>query len=269
MREKLEQYKQYLINIHRSLVYYNFLNPFFKYLEKEQLEFSTLTKDQLAYYFKYTKYSPNAINNLIKACRNFCQYANIDNHPCFEIPLVKVVRKIIEYMTLEDIEKSIKYVATYSKRFNSDKVACLLYFMFYTGVRKSEIVNLKRAKFDLENCTVLIYEEKTKQEKIIPYPFSINDKLKAYFKSEPEELNAFNIKSKQIDYLFHNVISKYLGKKVKPHLTRHGCARYLQEQGIPPTVVQKILGHQNLATTLIYMTPDQRMIEESYRKKIK
>jgi len=266
--DNLEQYKEYLKNIKRSLAYYNYLRPLSEYLKKNDMEFVNITKDQLAKYFSDKKYSPNAINLVIKSCRDFCRYKKIESHACFEIKLLKVKRKVIEYLTLDEIERAIKHIATNNPRLNSDKVATILYFMFFTGIRKSELLNLTRDNIDVEKCLVKIYEEKTKKEKIIPYPKRINDRIKNYFLLEAEKNNAFNITKKQINYLFRNIMTKYLGRKIKPHLTRHGGARYLGNKGVPPTIIQKILGHTNLNTTLIYLEADQKMIEEKYREQI-
>jgi len=264
----LEQYKTYLQNIQRSLCYYNYLRPLFNFLEKANIDFFAISKDQLAQYSADKKYSENAFNNLIKACRDYCRYKQVTIHPAFEIKLIKPPTRVIEYLTLEEIEKSIRYISTYNGSLNSDKIAVLLYFMFYTGVRKSEILNLKRTSFDMEKCLVKIYEEKTKQEKIIPFPHKLKTKLEKFFYSEEENENAFNVSLAQIDYLFRNLMRKYLGKNVKPHLTRHGAGRYLQRQGVPATVVQKMFGHKSILTTLRYIEPDQKMIEETYREKI-
>ena len=265
----LEEYKTYLINIHRSLVYFNYLRPLFTYLEEQKLEFATINKDQLANYFTEKKYKPNAINSLLNSCRDFCRYKNITVHSCFEIKSVVVPERLIEYITLEEIGKVVKHVTTYNSRLSSDKVDILLHFMFYTGVRKSEILNLKRDKFDLVNCTVKIYEEKTKQEKLIPFPNSLIKKIINYFDNNPEEENAFNVTLSQINYLFRGIMTDILGRPIKPHLSRHGGGKYLLEKGVPITVVQKIFGHKNISTTLRYLNPDQKMIDRTYRDKIK
>jgi site-specific recombinase XerD len=269
MINRLEEYKEYLKNIGKSLVYYNYLISLIKYLEKNNIDFYKLTKDQLANYFKEKKYKPNSINSLLNACRDFCRYKNITVHSCFEIKSVEVPERLPEYITLEEIGKVIKHIVTYNSRLSSDKVDVLLHFMFYTGVRKSEILNLKRESFDLVNCTIKIYEEKTKQEKIIPFPNSLIKKITDYFNGNPEENNAFNVTLSQINYLFGGVMTEILGRKIKPHLSRHGGGRYLLEKGVPITVVQKILGHTNISTTLRYLNPDQKMIDRTYRDKIK
>jgi integrase/recombinase XerD len=268
MKTKLEAYKLYLINIHRALTYYNFLRPFFNYLEKENIDFMTMTKDQLANYFTIRKFSANSINNLIKAGKDFCRYLGLKEHICFEMKQLDVEKKLRNYLTEDDIKKAIKYIATYNGRLDVNKIECVLYFILFTTVRKSEILNLKREKFNFENNTVKIYEKKLKQEKNIPFPVKFSEQLQLYFKSEDENTNAFNITKSQVDYLFRIVIAKYLGKKVSPHMLRHGSAKYLLGQGIPITCLQKIMGHSNITTTLIYAEADEKEIERNYREKV-
>lgn len=268
MMTKLQDYKIYLENIHRSLVYYNYNKILFSYLQATGLKLEELNKEQLAQFFHDKEYKPNSINNFIKSGRDYCRFLNIEKSAFFEIKLLEVEKRLPEYLTLDDIEKAIKYIATYNYRLSSDKIEAMLYFMFFTGVRKSEVLNLKRECFDFEKLLVKIYSPKTKEEKLIPFPNRIKKKLENYFKSEEEKENAFNINQSQLDYLFQDIMTKHLGKKCKAHLTRHGGFRYLLEKGIPVTIVQRIAGHKSVFTTLQYLSPDQEMIERIYKEKI-
>lgn len=267
MNEKLEKYKTYLTNLKKSLVYYNFLVPLFDYLKEKNLEFETITKEQLAQYFTDKQYSENSINNVIKSCRNYAKFLQIEKHSCFEIKMLEVIKREIEVIELEDIQKAVKYIATYNSRLNANKIEIVLYLMFYTLIRKSELLFLKREDFDLVNSEIKIYEKKTKQENTVDFPEKFTPKIVAYFNSEPEKNNAFNITEPEINYLFREVMSKALGKKVKPHLTRHGGIRYLLEK-LPPQDVQNIAGHKNIMTTLQYGKVNRKTRKENYRKKI-
>ncbi len=268
MKTQLEPYKNYLINIKRSLVYYNYLCPFFNYLQEQNLQFENITKEQLAQYFTYKNYKINSINNLLKAGKDYCKFININTSPFFEIKSLKVEKKLPEYITLEDVQKSVRYISTDNVRLNSDKIVAILYLMFYTAIRKSELLILKRSDFDLQKCLVKITDKKTKQEQLLPYPEKIKDLISKYFDSEPEEKNAFNISLGQINYLYRIVMSKHLGKKIKPHLSRHGGLKFLLEK-LPINVVQKIARHKKIETTMIYLEADQKLIEKLYKDKIK
>lgn len=269
MNERLNDYKTYLINLHKSLIYYNYLMPLVEYLQEKNLTFETLTKEELAQYFTDKKYKSGSINCLLKAGKDFCKFIEQENSPFKEIKLLKTETKTPDYLTLEDIERAIKMIATEKKRLNVNKSEIVLLMMFYLGLRKSELLLAKREDFDLVNCMVKIHHKKTKEESILPIPNKLMKKLVNYFNSEPEEINAFNITLAEVNYLFRNVLSHYLGRKIHPHLTRSGCATYLAEKGIQTNVIQKILNHKSILTTMRYTEPKQKDIERLYREKIK
>ena len=268
MLESLKNYKVYLLNIHRSLVYFNYLSPLFNYLEEKKLEFATITKDQLANYFTEKKYKPNAINSLLNSCRDFCRYKNITVHSCFEIKSVTVEQRERQYISYEELLKGIKDYTTYSQRgMSSDKCSVVLKFMFFTSIRKGEILILKREKIDITNLSALIWGVKDKTERVVYFPKSFIKELTDYFNSEPEKDNAFNITITELNYLLKK-IGKYLNKDLHPHSLRHSGAKYMVNKNISPVAMQRIMGHNNLNTTLIYAKIDDKQAQEIYRKQI-
>jgi integrase/recombinase XerD len=268
MTNKLNDYKTFLINTQKSTVYYNFLSPFFSYLDDKKIDFDTLTKEQIAQYFSDRKYKPNSANNLLKAGRDYCKFLNKETNPFTEIKLLKTEQLIPNYLMLDDMKKAIKYIATYNRRLNPDKVVAVLYTIFFCGLRKSELVLLKRKDFDFENCRVKTYKKKTKEEMLLPFIFEAKDPILKYFNLEPEETNAFNMTKAQIDYLFR-VISKHVGKHITPHCAKHGIGRLLDERGVPISFIQQFFGHKDIRTTMRYVTPTKEEVEKKYREKMK
>ena len=270
MNNQLETYKTYLLNIKRSLVYVNFITPLFAYLGEKNLQFETLTKEALAQYFSDKKYSDNSINNVLKSCRDYAKFLKIDNHSSYEIKLLEVEQRERNYLTYEELLKGIKYYATYSDRgMNSDKCSVVLKFCFFTSIRKGELLTITREKIDLVNCSALIWGEKDKTERRVYFPDSFIKELTDYFNSEPEEkTNAFNITLGEINYLLKK-IGKYLNKNLSPHSLRHAGAKYMVTKNINPLIMQKIMGHNSLQTTLIYCAIDDKQAEENYHKQIK
>jgi integrase/recombinase XerD len=268
MKEQLEIYKTYLLNIKRSLVYYNYLKPLSDYLTEKNLQFGTLTKEQLAQYFTDKKYSENAINNVIKSCRDFAKFLKLEKHSAFEIKMLEVMRKERQYITYEELLKGIKYYATYSKRgISTDKCNAILKFCFFTSIRKSELFTLTRDKIDLINCSALVLGIKDKAERLVYFPNSFIKELTDYFNGEPEEKNAFNITLAEFNYLTRK-IGKYIDKKVTPHTLRHSGGKYMVKKNINPITMQRIMGHNSLQTTLIYCAIDDKQAEENYHKQI-
>lgn len=265
---KLTDYKTYLLNIHRSLVYYNYLCSLFDYLKEKNLQFEILTKEQLAQYFTDRQYKPNSINNTIKASRDFVKFLKIEKHSSFEIKLLEIERKIPKYITYEELLNGIKYYSTYSMRgMTSLKCNAVLKFLFFTGIRRGELLFLKRDKIDLVNCSVAIWGQKSKTERIVYFPDKIIKDLVEYFNSEKEEINAFNITQPEMSYLAKK-IGKYLNKDISTHTFRHSAGRYMIEKNVSPLILQRILGHASLQTTLIYASPDDKMTQDIYKKQI-
>ena len=269
MNTQLEIYKTYLINIKKSLVYYNYLCPLFDYLQEKNLSFDTLTKEALAQYFTDKNYSENAINNVIKSCRDYAKFLKIDKHSAFEIKLLEVMSKERQYITYDELLQGVKYYATYSQRgMSANKCSAILKFCFFTSIRKSELFTLTREKVDLTNCSALVLGIKDKAERLVYFPDSFVKELINYFNSEPEDTNAFNITPPEFNYLTRK-IGKYIDKKVTPHTLRHSGAKYMVKKNINVITMQRIMGHNSLQTTLIYCAVDDKQAEENYHSQIK
>jgi len=268
MNELLNNYKIYLNNIHRSLVYYNYMRPFIKYLSDNKLDFKSLNKEELAKYFNFKKYSAQAINSVIKGGRDFCKFLNIPENAFKTIPLLKTERRIPNYLTEKDIQKAIGYILTYNNRLHLTKLEALIYFLFFTGCRKGELLLLHRKDIDMEECSVKVYGEKTKTERMVYFNTKLKHRLEKYFFQEKEETNLFNITKAQLDYMV-GLIEKYIpNKHITPHTLRHSFARNLVEKGVPIGIISKQLGHKSISTTMIYTEADDDMVKRIMREKM-
>jgi site-specific recombinase XerD len=65
------------------------------------------------------------------------------------------------------------------------------------------------------------------------------------------------------------LLTKYLGKRIYTHLFRHSGARNMIMKDVPLLMVSKILGHSSINTTMRYCAPDEKMISEKYKEKMK
>lgn len=268
MKTQLNNYKTYLTGIQKSMVYYDILSPFITYLGENNIDFNTITKDQIAHYFTIKEYKARSINLLISAIKDFCKYLNIEKHQVNEIKLVRTDNKKGGYITYEELLSAIKHYATFNTRGVSTlKCNAILKFLFFTGMRKSEILILKRADIDLTNCVVKVYGVKTKEERLCYFVELILKDLVDYFNSEEEKENAFNISSTELWYLTKK-ISKQIGKKVTPHTLRHSFANYMWNKNLNPRILQRILGHASIETTMIYANPDDKTAHETYKKQV-
>lgn len=127
------------------------------------------------------------------------------------------------------------------------------------GLRVSEIVNLKITDIDSDRMKVLVSRGKGKKDRYVNLPVSILDELRQYYKDyKPKEYlfegrygGAYSKRSAQA--VFKNTMQKAgIRKKIGIHGLRHSYATHLLELGTDISLIQKLLGHNNIKTTLLY-----------------
>lgn len=166
----------------------------------------------------------------------------------------KIDKKISNYFTEEDLKQKIMPII--EQLDDEIRLTAIIYFLFYSGVRVSEIDNLKREHFNLETNTVKIYVSKTKEERIVIYTKKAKEALQKYFDSEEEESNAFNISSSGLQKKFQRIKDEYFEDlDFNPHTFRHSFAMYCLSLGVISTSELKtMLGHHSLQSTERYVS---------------
>jgi len=103
--------------------------------------------------------------------------------------------------------------------------------------------------------------------------WSTNKRIKKilieYFNSEPEKTNAFNIGKYSIFDIFKTLKLYFQDINIRPHLFRHSFATHLLRKGIDISIVSKLLGHNDIKTTMRYLQTNITLLKEVYNSKIK
>lgn len=125
---------------------------------------------------------------------------------------------------------------------------------YSTGIRVSEVINLKIENVDSKRMIINILNSKGRKERTVPLSKNILDLLRNYYKvHQPKEYLFNGQKSLQYsDASCNKIIKKYIGKQYHFHLLRHSCATTLLEAGVDLRIIQKLLGHSSIKTTEIY-----------------
>jgi site-specific recombinase XerD len=267
-QELLEKYTQYLTARGLSLNYRNIMRIWLAYMEEKKIE--VITQETITKFFiENSKYKDNSKCMFIKAGRNyytgFLQIPKEQNE-WHKIKLLKVPRKIAEYFTEKDLEEAKKQLVIYhSNKMTPLKIRTILDFLYYSGVRKNELLTLKRKDIDLSTNTAKVWGKGDK-ERIICYPEKVKKELEQFFVSCNEEDNAFNLKLGQLHYLI-KLINKYSGgNKIHVHSFRHGFAKNALRKGVPLPTVSRLLGHASILTTMIYANPSDDEMKETYQE---
>jgi site-specific recombinase XerD len=139
-------------------------------------------------------------------------------------------------------------------KIENKKHKAIIMLAYSTGMRVSEVCNLKITDIDSKRMIITIRQSKGKKDRIVALSQKVLETLRAYhLEFKPKEY-VFN---GQFDLQYssrscNQIVKKYLGKDYHFHLLRHSNATALLEAGTDIRIIQKHLGHASSKTTEIY-----------------
>ena len=282
----LDEYKNYLlIDRHYSKntidSYTNDLDIFFEYLNKNKLDYKTINKDNIRNYLKeINNKDERTIAHQISVLRGFYKYLILENiiktNPMENIDLPKLSKKLPNVLSVEEVDKllDINLNTMYDYRNKA-----MLELMYATGLRVTELVNLKIEDIDINNALVRTMGKGSK-ERIVPFGTYaatalynyINDYRPQFFKREVNEYLFLNNHGKKMTrqgffkILKSIAVEKGIDKELSPHTLRHSFATHLLTGGADLRSIQEMLGHSNLSTTEIYTNISKEEIKNQYKE---
>lgn len=130
----------------------------------------------------------------------------------------------------------------------------ILSLAFSTGLRVSEVINLKLTDIDSNRMLIHVKNAKGRKDRLVPLSPTILKLLRNYFREfKPREYLFNGQNSIQYSSASCNlIVKKYVGKEYHFHLLRHSCFTSLLESGTDLRVIQKVAGHSSSKTTEIY-----------------
>ncbi len=200
----------------------------------------------------------------------------ITENPCNKISIPHKPKTLPKYLTVEEVNKLLDIEL--NNAFNYRDKA-MLELMYATGIRVSELLNLKYYEIDLNEAIIRIMGKGNK-ERIVPF----GDVALKYIKIYIENYRKKILKNKNSEYLFINYqgnklsrqsffkliknlgIKKGITKNISPHILRHSFATHLINNGADLKIIQELLGHSDLSTTEIYAHLVNEKIKKDYEK---
>lgn len=209
-------------------------------------------KSYLLYCHHHQKLSDNQMHSRINAIKFYYQQVLHQHNFFIDIPRPKKPSLLPKALNTQEIKKIIDHAPNLKHRL----IIKLCYGM---GLRVSEIVNLKIQDIDSTTMRVHIAQAKGKKDRFVNLPYTILEELRLYYKEykpqnylfEGQNNQQYAIRSAQ--QVFKNAMIKAkINKKIGIHSLRHSFATHLLEAGTDISHIQKLLGHHNIKTTLIY-----------------
>ncbi|WP_300672848.1 tyrosine-type recombinase/integrase [Soonwooa sp.] len=215
-----------------------------------------LTEEKIRSYFLYCHkeltLSENQIHSRMNAIKFYFEKVLGRTKFFVDIPRPKKASILPKALNEKDIQKLFDVTSNI-------KHLLILKLCYGTGLRVSEIINLKVEDVDGVKLKVFIQRSKGKKDRYVNLPESILGELREYYKAfrpkyylfEGESGGQYSKRSAQA--VFKQAMAKAkITKKVGIHSLRHSYATHLLEYGTDISLIQKLLGHNSIKTTLIY-----------------
>ena len=229
----------------------------------------------IAYLFK-SKLKSSSVNRKISSLKSLYLYLikkNIlKNSPISEVITPKKEKYLPSSMSEDEVDRLLKSPDTSNKIEKRDKA--MIEMLYATGMRISELVNLKLTDVDLQRCVAKVFG-KGKKERLIPFGEAALEALSEYVsereKSASKEIFLSNRGKKLSRVAFWQRIKIYLLREnlknsISPHTLRHAFATHLLNRGADLRSVQLLLGHSDLSTTQIYTHIAKQRLSEVLKK---
>jgi Site-specific recombinase XerD len=203
------------------------------------------------------KLDSNSLRLYVRAISSFLKFLDNENL-AKQIKAPKVDKRLPKFITYDELNRLLENADNYR-----DKL--IIKFLFYTGVRVSELIKIKKSDIIFEEGFVKVYGKGGK-ERIVPIPKELLNELKDYINKINTE-NIFPLSSRQVERIIKNIAKKAgINKKVTPHVLRHSLATTLLSKGVDIRYIQEILGHSSLNITQIYTHVVPNQLKEIYQK---
>jgi integrase/recombinase XerD len=222
-----------------------------KFLEKTNKQSSKLNEDDVKAYLSdmFDTKSKNTIMLAAASLKFF--YIEVLKKEFANIPLPRKERRLPEVLTKAEVKNLIESTDTIKSRL----IVSLLYS---TGLRVSELVNLKVENLEFEDKTGWVRRGKGSKDRIFVMSESLSEEIKSYLDTRGKDnIYVFSkekaLTTRNIQKIIQGTRKRAnISKKVTPHTLRHSFATHLLEQGIDIRVIQAMLGHTSLNTTQVY-----------------
>ncbi len=174
-----------------------------------------------------------------------------------EIEVTHQEKKLPKVPTEEELQKY--YQAVWKTRNVQDMV--IIKTLLYTGVRVSELINIRIEEVDFERCQIRINSGKGGKDRIVPFPISFKEVLAMHIDKmqgkRADYLFESNRQSKYTDRGIRKILAKYAKKagldhSISPHQLRHFLLTWLKKQGIDDALIQPYSGHSSRQSLEIY-----------------
>ena len=198
--------------------------------------------------------SGNSMNTYHMAVRFLFENV-LEKRMWIDIKYSKIPEKMPVVLSKEEVKKLFSAI-------DNEKHRLMIELLYGSGMRVSELVNLKVKDLEIEKGFGFVRSGKGNKDRLFILSSMLKDKIKGLIDNEKLSFDGYlfvsmrgqkyNIRSLQM-IIKHAIRKVEIGKRVGPHTLRHSFATHLIQNGYDVSQVQSLLGHKSPETTMIYV----------------
>lgn len=260
--------------------YHKDLLDYKEYLNKKNIKDTDykFIRNYLSYMF-LKKYEKKTISRHISTLRSFYKYLVNENiiskNPMILISNPKLDKKLPNFLYYDELEILLNIPD--KETILGLRDALILEMLYSTGIRVSELINIKLKDINFSDKKILILGKGSK-ERYVLYGNTLKQILDLYLKNSRPKLNKNSeylilnkngnkITDRGVRLIISNILKKgELDYHVSPHTLRHTFATHMLDNGADLKSVQELLGHSNLSTTQVYTHITNERLRSVYLK---
>ena len=283
-----DEYEQYLVNekyVSPGTVasYFRDIKKFYNYIDKINVKVTDVTKQTIVTYLMHMQKSGQATSSMLRMIASLRSYfgyltrrgITADN-PLLGVETPKLPKREFEVLTSKETELFLKQPVC--KNFKGYRDRAMLELLYATGIKVSEIIEIKLSEINLDEGFLLCGSDKNARN--VPIGRIAAEAIRNYL----EKARFVGLKPRDNELLFVNTnggkmsrqgfwkIVKYykekakIDKEITPNTLRHSFAVHLIENGADVSSVKEMLGHTALNSTRVYANLVNEKINNVYKK---
>ena len=280
----LDDFLEYLLVVkkHSDNTIINYKNDIIHFLEFNASEIN-IKKDDITNYLKYlydNNTSKSSIARKLSSLRTFYEYLvkkdviTVNYFKMFKNP--KKERNLPKFVKEDDIDKM--FLVPNTRTWIGERNLLIIRMLYATGIRVSELVNIKLDDININDRTIKILGKGSK-ERIVVFGNNTKEALDEYLARGRRQVDFHSsnylflnkdgnrLSTRYVRKIINDIIFKAsIEMHVSPHMLRHTFATGMLNNGADLVSVKDLLGHESLNTTSIYTHVSDEKIKEVYNK---
>jgi integrase/recombinase XerC len=283
-------FKSYLLeqrnySAHTAIAYLKDVEQFMTYVnEDEELRLDGLfttknVKEWIRAITRQEDLAPATLHRKVSSIKTFARFLfkteRLAELPSIEVPLPKKPKALPSAVKVNELTKLFQELEKNIDDYESHLVFVMMSFFYHTGVRRSELIELKTQDVNLNKQEVKVFGKGSK-ERIIPFAAELKKQLSDFLirKSNEGVESSFifctfggeKLKAKWVYHTINKLLQQTFTKKKSPHALRHSFATHLLQNGASISAIKELLGHSSLSATQIYANNNIVQLKEIYGK---